>query len=176
MSETIRTMAVIPLEEYKQLISDNPPTTDQDINDDDTTMDEDDNHSNMTGAGATNNDIPSSLLLILECAPSRTQRQALMILKYMAQLNGRIKYDEDSGEVIIDGKAKRGSNLCEIIRILLSNRPSISQPRSAAGIKSFLKILAESALPANLIKDVHWRKYLKELRSINDTDSEYDNE
>lgn len=148
MTETVRTMAVVPLDEYKKLTRCN--TADDE---DEQIIQED------------QNEIPHSLGLILECAPSRTQRQALLILKYMAQLGGRLKYDEDTGEVVIDQKHQRGSNLCDMIRILLSNRPGYGRRRNSSGMKAFLRVLADSALPANLIRDDHWRKYFNDLRS-----------
>lgn len=166
MTETVRIMAVIPLEEYKQLTerkSDENPMNDSMVNEDEesTTV----NQEPSSGVDINKEDIPSSLRLILECAPSRTRRQALLILRYMARMSGRLKYDEDSGELVIDQKHKRGSNLCDIIRILLSNRPGYGRPRKSTGMKSFLRVLAESPIPANLIRDDHWRKYMIELRS-----------
>lgn len=159
MTDSIRTMAVIPLEEYKQLIN---------------SEDDPDEPMFHGGGGGGDDDIPASLNLILECAPSRAQRQALLLLKYMAQLNGRLQLDEDSGELVIDDKHKRGSNLCDIIRILLTNRPGSGKARRANGIKSFLQVLSESALPANIIKDDYWRKYFTQLRNTNDDNDDSD--
>jgi hypothetical protein len=157
-------MAVIPLEEYKKLISNKSQPNDQDDDDDD----EIDDLINSTGAGEISEDqaIPAALDLVISCAPCRMQNRAMMLLRHMASLNGRLKYDMDTGEILIDDQPVPGSNLSDIIRILLTNRPNSSEPRESIGIRPFLKTLSKSPMPKNLIVDGHWADYFHRHRSV----------
>lgn len=159
----VRAMAVIPLEEYRKLSAQNQDK----IPETDDPMVGAGEHDHDDISGVHSEEIPKSLELVIQCAPSRMQNRALMLLKHMASLNGKIKYDMDTGELLIDDQHIPGSNLSDIMRILLTHRPNSKEPRESIGIRAFLNVIASSAMPSSLIHDEHWNKFLRDARSTN---------
>lgn len=165
-----KVMAVIPLSEYRQLKA-NESTKHKLDNDDDEEEDEGQfsEHHNLLGDGIAKNhhqhDLPSALELVVHCVPARARRSAILLLHYLARLNGRFKYDADTGEISINNETIPQSNLSEILRILLTRKPVSGKQRETVGMRPFLSILATTALPSNLIVDDHWKLYLLRIRS-----------
>lgn len=155
-NEQVRVMAVIPYQEYLNMQNDNaeqPAKTDIEPEEEEEGEDE----------------IPASLEMVLLCCPMRARRLATLTLQYLASLNGQFKYDAANGAIIVDGEEVHGSNLSEILRLLLTNRPgavgdlTTEKPREAVGLKEFLSILSKTAAPASLISDKYWKQFFINL-------------
>ena len=79
-------------------------------------------------------------------------------------------YNPDSGEFSISGQVIKHSNLSEIFRILLTNRPGNtgeSIVRDTVGMNQYLRALSSTAMPSNIIADKYWCNYFTKCRNAN---------
>ena len=166
----LREYAVVPLAEYRRMKASNGEQLNAVESEQDkqqqmpaNEQEEDDNESFEVETC----DIPVPLQMVILYCPARTRKSALLLLQYIAVLNGNITYDPSSGEIAINTYVVRHSNLSEIFRILFTNRPGNVDEhmvREAIGLKEFLFVLSSTAMPSNLIVDKYWSNYFTKCR------------
>lgn len=114
-----------------------------------------------------NDEIPQALEMVVLYCPKRSRRNAILLLHYIASMNGLITYDPNTGAIAVKGQVIKHSNLSEIFRILFTNRPGVTEyiPRDTIGMNEFLSALSASAMPSNLIIDKYWINYFSKCRN-----------
>ena len=127
--------------------------------------------SNQKFETQSDQNIPEDLHLLMKSVQVHKQKTCLLLLEHLARLNGACAYDPATGEIILDKEKQLcGTNMCEVMRILLSNTRSSAQRtlEEHLGTCVIVNVFAKfTPLPASLITHPYWRGMLLVTRADN---------
>lgn len=149
-SKVVRVMACLPIERYRKLMNEKA----SEIQEDDEITDHEEE-----------SDTVDPIEMVLMCIGERAQRNARVILHYLANLN-TVQFSAVSGEVIVKNETVKGSCFAHLIKLLCTqNIFNMEKPKQfPIGMKMLLKELALSGLPESIIKNSYYSKYLTSYR------------